>query len=191
MIDRTLRRVLGTLPLWLSLWILSACGEGSLDLVGTVERKTLELAAPTSEILVDVPVEVGQPVQPNQVVVQLDTTVGQAELTAHEAALEAAQAALAEAEGAFARQARLQQSQVVSRQALDAARRARDEAVAAVREREARIAQAKKRLEDLTIRSLSGGVVDQLPFEVGERAPAGGVVAVVLGEGVWVRVWMP
>ena len=162
-----------------------------MELAGTVERKTLELAAPTSEILVDLPLPVGEAVQPGQVVVQLDTEVSEAELRAHEAALEAAQAALVEAEGVFARQTRLQKSQVVSRQALDGARRGRDEAVAAVREREARIAQARKRLEDLTIRAHAAGVVDQLPFEVGERAPAGGVVGVVLGGEPWVRVWMP
>lgn len=169
----------------------SGCSESSLELAGTVERKTLELAAPTSEILIDLPAAVGDRVEPGQVVVQLDTQVSEAELLAYEAALEAAQAALAEAEGIFARQARLQKSQVVSRQALDGARRARDEAIATVREREARITQAKKRLEDLTLRSHAAGVVDQLPFEVGERAPAGGVVGVVLGNEPWVRVWMP
>lgn len=170
---------------------LTACSGGEVELAGTVERKTLELAAPSSEVLVDLPVAVGERVEPGQVVVRLETQVSEAELRASEASLEAAQASLTEAEGVFARQARLQQSQVVSRQALDGARRVRDEAVAAVREREARIAQATKRLEDLTLRAHGAGVVDQLPFEVGERAPAGGVVAVVLGEESWVRVWMP
>ncbi len=175
----------------LCLGLLAGCGQRSVDLAGTVERKTLELAAPTSEVLVALPVAVGERVEPGQVVVQLDTEVSEAELRAHQAALEAAQAALTEAEGVFVRQSNLQRSKVVSKQTLDGARRGRDEAVAAVREREARIAQAVKRLEDLTIRSHSGGVVDQLPFETGERAPAGGVVAVVLGAQPWVRVWMP
>lgn len=171
------------------LW--ASCSPDSVDLAGTVERKTLELAAPTSELLVALPVAVGARVEPGQVVVQLDTEVGEAELIAHQAALEAAQAALTEAEGLFTRQARLQRSKVVSQQTLDGARRVRDEAVAVVREREARIAQASRRLQDLTIRSRVAGVVDQLPFEAGERAPAGGVVAVVLGDQPWVRVWMP
>ncbi len=171
--------------------LAAGCSETSLDLAGTVELKTLELAAPTSEIVVELPISVGQTVEPGQVVVQLDTQVSEAELLAYEAALQAAQAALAEAEGVFARQARLLKSQVVSRQALDGARRARDEAVASVREREAHLTQAKKHLEDLTLRAHAAGVVDQLPFEVGERAPAGGVVGVVLGGEPWVRVWMP
>ena len=125
-------------------------------------------------------------------VVQLDTEVGEAELRAYEAAHAAATAQLTEAEGDFARQQQLRRSRVAAQQALDAARRKRDEAVANVAEKEARIAQAKKKLEDLTVRSYAAGVVDQLPFEAGERAPAGGVVAVVFAdEKPWVRVWVP
>ena len=34
--------------------------------------------------------------------------------------------------------------------------------------------------------------MDQLPFEVGERVPAGGVVAVIqTDERPWIRVWLP
>jgi HlyD family secretion protein len=36
------------------------------------------------------------------------------------------------------------------------------------------------------------GVVDQIPYDLGERVPAGAVVAVVLqDEQPWVRVWIP
>ena len=36
------------------------------------------------------------------------------------------------------------------------------------------------------------GIVDQIPFDPGERVPAGGVVVVVLdGATPWVRVWLP
>ena len=36
------------------------------------------------------------------------------------------------------------------------------------------------------------GVVDQIPFDAGERIPAGGVVVVVLDAAPpWVRVWLP
>jgi HlyD family secretion protein len=35
-------------------------------------------------------------------------------------------------------------------------------------------------------------VVDQIPFDAGERVPMGAVVAVVLADGdPWVRVWIP
>ncbi len=172
--------------------LLAACGDADLDLAGTVERKALELAAPVSEVIVELPVAEGERVEAGQVVVQLDTEVGEAELRAYEAARAAAVAQLKEAEGDFARQQQLRRSRVTAQQALDEARRRRDEAVANVAEKEARIAQAKKKLEDLTVRSYAAGVVDQLPFEAGERAPAGGVVAVVFADAKpWVRVWVP
>lgn len=172
--------------------LLVACGGKTVQLAGTVERTTLELAAPDAELVVDVPVEVGDRVAAGQVVVQLDPTVAQAELKAAQAAREATSALLTEAEGEFARTSDLRRAGVSTQQSLDASKRKRDEALAVAAERDARIAQAQKRLDDLTIRSPVDGVVDQIAFERGERVPAGGVVAVVLSnETPWVRVWMP
>ena len=170
-----------------------ACGGGeSFHLAGTVERKTLELAAPSSEVITEIAVTAGDEVAAGTVVVKLDTQVAEAELTAAEAGKAAAQAQLTEAEGELARVERLRRGGVATPQARDNAVRARDEALALVAEKDARIAQAQKQLEDLTLRTSADGVVDQLPFEVGERAPAGGVVAVVLAkEKPWVRVWLP
>lgn len=163
-----------------------------LQLAGTVERTALELAAPVSEVIVELPAAVGERVASGQVVVKLDTEVAEAELRAFEAAHAAAQAAEKEAQGEYDRALRLRQANVSTPQALDQARRQRDEAAAMVAEKEARIAQARKRLRDLNVTSLVPGVVDQLPYEVGERVPAGGVVAVVLAdEKPWVRVWLP
>jgi len=171
---------------------LTGCGPDTVELVGTVERKALELAAPVSAVIVDLPVEVGSRVEAGDVVVQLDTTVAEAELRAYTAAREAAQAALKQAEGEYERIEDLRRARVSTEQALDDALRQRDEALAQVAEKEARIAQAQKRLEELTLRAHSAGVVDQLAFEEGERVPAGGVAAVVLAdEEPWVRVWLP
>lgn len=168
------------------------CRAERVRLAGIVERKALELSSPISEVIVSVPVAVGDPVRAGQVVVKLDTTVAEAELKAHQAAYAAAEAALVGAEGEFKRVEDLRKARVSTQQALDQARRARDEALAVVAEKAARIAQSEKRLEDLTVRSHAAGVVDQLPFEEGERAPAGGVVAVVVAaEAPWVRVWLP
>lgn len=175
-----------------SLTLVAGCSEDKLRLVGTVERKTLELAAPISEIITEMKVEVGSRVAAEQVVVQLDTEVAAAELRAAEAARDAAQAAVTETRGEFSRVERLRRTGVKPQQALDAARRQRDEALAQLASFEARVVQASRRLADLTIRTLSSGTVDQLPYEVGERAPAGGVVAVVLSDAnPWVRVWLP
>jgi HlyD family secretion protein len=194
-IDATKTRRSGILRGWGLLpfaVLLAGCGAPEVDLAGTVERRVVELAAPASEVIVELPVAEGERVAAGQVVVQLDTAVWEAELNAHQAGLAAARALLTEAEGEFTRQERLRKSRVATQQALDAARRQRDEAVAQVAEKQARIAQAQKRLENLTLRAFAPGVVDQLPFEVGERVPAGGVVAVVVAdEAPWVRVFMP
>jgi len=162
------------------------------ELVGTVERTTLELAAPISEVVVEIPGGLGSRVEAGDIVVRLDTEVAEAELVAAQAGLAAAEARVLEAMEGFRRAERLAKSRVGSTQDMDRARSARDEVLAVVAERKARIAQAKRRLEDLTMRPLVGGVVDQLPFEVGERVPAGGVVAVIqTDERPWVRVWLP
>lgn len=187
------------LVLWLSLIfvalscvVLGCDSRDRISLVGTLERKTLELAAPISEVIVEQPLKVGERVIAGQVIVQLDAEVATAELRAYEAALAAAQASLTESEGELQRIDDLRKARVKTPQDLDKARRQRDEARAVVAEKEARVTQARKRLEDLTVRSRATGVLDQLPYEVGERAPAGGVVAVVLAdEEPWVRVWMP
>lgn len=173
--------------------VTSSCKKSELlQLAGTVERKTLELSAPTSEIIVDILAEEGERVEAGQIVVQLDIEVAEAELHAQESALAAAEALQIETEGEFKRNENLRRSRVVSERALDLARRQRDEALAQVNEKKARVLQAQKHLNDLTVTSRDSGVVDQLPFEIGERVPAGGVVAVIISdEKPWVRVWFP
>jgi len=181
--------ILAALPV---LPLLAGCGRNTVDLAGTVERKTLELAAPVSAEVTELPADVGSHVTTGQVVVQLDTAVADAELRAGEAAKQAADAALKEAQGLYERAVNLRKARVSTAQDLDTAVRRRDEALALVAEKEARIAQAQKRLDELTLRAHLPGVVDQLAFEVGERVPAGGVAAVVLAdEAPWVRVWLP
>lgn len=171
----------------------SGCGGSEeVELAGILERRTLEASAPISEIIVDLPVKEGDNVEKGTIIVQLDTEVVAAELRAHEAALSAAKALLKEASGEFRRQEKLRRARIATTQTYDSAKRKRDEALSIVAEKEARIAQAKKRLEDLTIRARASGFLDQLPYEVGERAPAGGVVAVLIADDrPWVRVWLP
>ena len=174
--------------------LAAGCGGDShtFELVGTVERTSLELAAPVSEVVVEIAAELGTRVEAGEVVVRLDTEVAEAELVAAQAALAAAEANVIEAMEGFNRAERLTRSRVGSKQDLDRARSQRDEVLATVAERKARVAQAERRLDDLTMKPLAGGVVDQLPFEVGERVPAGGVVAVIqTDEKPWVRVWLP
>jgi len=177
----------------LVLMLLCACGSSDqLELSGTLERKTLEVSAPISEIIVDLPVKVGEHVNKGDIIVQLDTEVTAAELRAHDAGLSAAEALLKEANGEYLRQEKLRLAKISTTQSYDRARRLKDEAIAAKAEKEARITQAKKRLADLTIRARSPGTLDQLPYEIGERVPAGGVVAVISADAKpWVRLWLP
>jgi HlyD family secretion protein len=174
------------------LLVLRAAADERLDLAGVVERRNVELLAPVPEEIVARPVVVGQEVARGQVVVTLNTEVAALELKAAEASRSAATAGLAATQQEFARISGLARALVSTGRDLDLARRARDEAEAALAERTARVAQARKRLKDMTVVSTVDGVVDQLPYEVGERVAAGNVLAVVLArDRPWVRVWMP
>lgn len=170
------------------------CGSPSSDLilVGTVERTLMELAAPVSETLLALPVTRGQQVSAGDVVARLDPTLAEAEVAHAEAGLAGARTGLSTAEHELARAQRLYGSRIASEQDLETAQLRRDEAAARLREAEARLASARHHLEDLVLRTPVDGVVDQLPFDPGERVPAGGVVVVVLDRAApWVRVWLP
>ena len=67
-----------------------------------------------------------------------------------------------------------------------------DQARAALAAADAMLVDTQVRLERLTVRAPSAGRVDALPFELGERPPAGAVVAVVLAaEAPYARVYVP
>jgi HlyD family secretion protein len=166
--------------------------QGPLRLVGTVERDLLELVAPVSEVIVAVHVELGQGVAPGQLLVELDATLARAELARAEAALAGARTGATVSRHEHERIVNLRQRGVSSEQDLERAELQRDEGRALLEEAEARLDAARKRLADLSLVSPVAGVVDQLPFDAGERVPAGAVLAVVLGDGPpWVRVWLP
>jgi HlyD family secretion protein len=66
------------------------------------------------------------------------------------------------------------------------------QAEAAVREAVESLAALKVRADRLVARAPRGGTVDALPFEVGERPPAGATVAVLLADGPpYARVFIP
>lgn len=178
----------------LALALLAACGrsDDGLVLLGTVERTLMEIVAPISETLVEVGVRRGAAVRRDEVVARLDPTLAEADVAHAEAGLAAARTALAMAELDLGRMSQLHQSRIATPQDLERAQLAREEAGARLREAEARLAAARHRLQELALVSPVDGVVDQIPFDQGERVPAGGVVAVVLDGAVpWVRVWLP
>jgi HlyD family secretion protein len=104
----------------------------------------------------------------------------------------AARTALAVAELDLGRAAQLHRAHITTPQDLERAQLAREEAGARLREAQARLAAAQHRKEELVLVSPVDGFVDQIPFDPGERVPAGGVVAVLLdGAAPWIRVWTP
>jgi len=174
--------------------IAAACQDFESDvvLVGTVERTLVEISAPAPELLVGVSVVHGDHVAVRDVVARLDDTLARADLAAAEAALAGTQARSVVTEAELSRAHRLEREGVASRQALDRARAERDQATALLREAQARLDATRKRLADLTVVAPVAGVVDQIPFDPGERVPAGAVLAVLLADGPpWVRVWLP
>jgi len=171
-----------------------ACAEApdDLQLVGSVERTLVELTAPAAEPIVAVFARRGQRVTRGDPLVQLDKTYAVAEVARAEAAVVAARTALYVAEQEQRRVSELRRKTVASQQQLERAQLSADEADARLQEAEALAVAARKRADDLTLLSPVAGVVDQLPFDEGERVPVGGVLAVVLADGKpWVRVWLP
>ncbi len=67
-----------------------------------------------------------------------------------------------------------------------------DQARSALATAEAAVVDADVRLQRLAVRAPSAGRIDALPFEPGERPPAGAVVAVLLADGApYARVYVP
>lgn len=176
----------------ISVLLLGCRDARELELVGTLERTQIELVAPISEVIVEVLVVRGQEVEAGQPIVRLDPTLVRADERRAEAVLARARTADRVAARELDRARELLRTRVASEQALEREELERDEASAALREAEAFVDAARKRLEDLDLLAPTAAVVDQLPYEAGERVPAGAVLAVLLvQERPWVRVWLP
>lgn len=134
------------------------------------------------------------------------------------ARLEGAQAALDSENREYQRLSELVTRRLISQSALDRQLAARDRAAATRKEAQAQLAlllkgtrieeldQARDALEQaqavleqleiserrLTVRAPRPGVIEALPFELGERPPAGASVAIMLADGeTYARVYLP
>lgn len=66
------------------------------------------------------------------------------------------------------------------------------QAEAALKTAEASLAQAKKQLADLQVVATRDGILEDLPYEVGERVPLGAVVAIIAADGqAYARLSLP
>jgi HlyD family secretion protein len=197
------RRALAALGL-----LAVACGRDPADVpvVGTLERDRIELTAETNDPIVEIAVREGAAVAAGDLVLRLDDARLRAQVQALSATRDQARARGHGAESTLAtaridldRARALARRDVAAQARLDAAQGAhdealarRDEARAALASAEAALAEAKLRLARLTVRAPSAAHVDALPFELGERPPAGGIVAVLLAEGApYARVYVP
>lgn len=177
-----------------ALCVLAGCHDSSgvLELVGSVERTQVEMVAPVSETIAAIPVRRGERVEAGQTLLRLDATLARAEEARVEAELAGARTSNRVAAQDLSRFQRLRRQRVASEQDLERAELKRDEATARLRAAEAGLEAARKRLRDLELVAPTSGVVDQLPYEMGERVPAGAVLVVLLSDDApWVRVWVP
>jgi HlyD family secretion protein len=189
----------GRLALAACLWAVIVCAvlpschdDRAVELVGTLERTPIELLAPISETIIEISVDRGEEVERGQSIVRLDPTLASVELRRAEAAVDRRRSELRMAEHELRRAQKLRQNSVASEQAFERAELEEKEAEADLRQAEADVEDARKHLLDLDLHAPRKAVVDQLPYEVGERVPAGAVLAILLRiERPWVRVWLP
>ncbi len=167
-------------------------GADELVLVGSVERTQVEMVAPVGETITAIRVRRGERVQAGTVLLRLDDTLARADLARAEAELAGARTSDRVAALELARLEQLRGQRVASEQSLERAQLGRDEAAARMRAAQAALEASRKRLSDLELLAPEAGVVDQLPYEAGERVPAGAVLVVLLSDDApWVRVWVP
>ncbi len=134
------------------------------------------------------------------------------------ARLDSAKARARDAKQQYQRAVRLKAQNLLAQASLDQAKAASDAAAAAVEDAsqqlaeltngnrseqirqaeaavtaaQAALAQEQKRLADLTIRATRAGLVDDLPYQQGERVPLGAPVAVLQAEGTaYARLYVP
>ncbi len=162
----------------ITLW-LTGCGSG-MDgrMVGELAWDRVELSNEEAEPIAEIKVHEGQQVEAGALLVQLDTSRARAVLAS-------AAARAVQAKRELGRQQQLIKQNLSSPEQLDRAQSAWEQA-------QAEEEQAQLSLQRLSIRAPSYGRVDALPFEVGERPPAGSVLAVMLvGDAPYARLYAP
>jgi HlyD family secretion protein len=221
-----------------------SCAKKQPEALGTLERDRIAHTATAAEVIVELPVQQGDPVTVGTVLVRLDSTLQQArteharadvaraeaqldklrngarveEVAAAQAEVVGARANLIEAEQAFKRQKSLMLRELTSQANLDKKRATRDSVSAKLisaqeqlrkltngtREEDLRMGESElaaarallanetKLLSDLTITASRNGILDNLPWNLGERVTIGSPVAVVLaGATPHARVYIP
>jgi HlyD family secretion protein len=142
--------------------VVSASAAGVIEPVTTVEVKSK-----ASGEIIEVRVEVGDEVQPGQLLVKVDPRVPQNALTQAQADLEVAQAQLANAESQARRSEELYQSQSITEQEYETANLAKANAKAQLVRAQRSLEDARISFEDTDVRAPSRGTIIQRNVEVG------------------------
>jgi membrane fusion protein, multidrug efflux system len=148
-----------------------------VNLSGEIQaEKTVSLAFRLAGRIAERPVNVGDRVQPGQIVAKLDRTIETNAVAAARAALEAARGEVITARSTFERQERLMDQGFTTRPRFDAAQKAQESAQAALENAEAQLEQAQDRLGFTDLRADVAGIVTMRSAEPGEVVQPGQAV---------------
>lgn len=159
-----------------------AVGE-TVSLTGQIQaQKQVSLAFRLDGRLIERPVDVGDPVKPEQLIGRLDPQIQEQELRQAQANLSAAQAQLTEARNTFERYQELLRRKLTPRQQFDEAQRALRTAEAQVNSAKAQLRTAQEQLSYTELQSDVLGTVTEVGAEPGEVVAAGTMVVRVARE---------
>lgn len=146
----------------------------ALSLEGVVEAiNQSTVSAQTSGTIVELPVDVDDAVNANQLIVRLDDTEQKARLKRAKANLESAQATLNDAQKRFKRISELYEQNVASESERDEAETQLDTSKARVSDAKASVEEAKKQLSYTQVRAPYAGIVTERFVEIGESVQPG------------------
>ena len=155
-----------------------------LPLTGTIQARILSnIAFQTNGRVVRRNVEVGQHVNPDDILAILDPTEMQANLVSAEAALNSADAQLLEAQKSFDRQQSLLTSGSTTRERFDQALAALRTGEAQVSSAQAALSTAQEQLAYTELKAGRGGVIVSRNIEVGQVVQSGQTVFALAEDG--------
>jgi RND family efflux transporter MFP subunit len=159
-------------------------GGETVTLTGRIEaQEEVRLAFRVGQRLIERRVNVGERVEPGQIIARLESTTLQNGVQGARANLASAQAAAADARLEFDRQRTLLERGVAPRARFERAQKARDSAVAQVDAAQAQLSTAREQLTYAELHADSAGAVTAVGAEPGEVVAAGQMIVTVARQG--------
>ena len=146
----------------------------TVSLEGRVEAiNQSTVSAQTSGTIIELPVDVDDPVAADQLIIRLDDTEQRARLNRAKANMESAQSTLDDAERRYRRIRELYQQNVASESERDDAQTQLETAQARLAETKAALEEAQKQLSYTQVRAPYAGIVTERFVELGESVQPG------------------